>query len=529
MQPTERVIVLDYGSQYNLLIVRRLREAGVYSELHDHEKPWADYLKPGEVPVRAVILSGGPASVYQDDAPGLPDGLLQASPSIPILGICYGMQLLAKALGGQVVAGERREYGAAKFRLHPHRGSLHPLWSNLNEEENCWMSHGDQVHKLPPGFHSMASTDSALAAMGDDNRKIYALQFHPEVSHTPCGNNIIVNFLRLAGCQMDWTSEHFIARTTEEIRQKVGQSKVACALSGGVDSTVAAALVHRAIGSQLRCFFVDNGLLRQGEAEQVMLQLQALGLPVQKLEAQEQFFGALAGVSEPEQKRKIIGKCFIDAFDEALRHEQPPTQYLVQGTLYPDVVESGAGGSGKHKSHTNIKTHHNVGGLPAEMNLRLLEPLRQLFKDEVRRVGLELQLPPAMLYRQPFPGPGLAVRVLGEVTPQRVQTLQQADLIIRQELDRLPLEGGPNEKRPWQYFGVLLPVKTVGVMGDQRTYADVVALRAVHSEDAMTAGIARLNWPLLETVASRIVNEVPGVNRVVYDITSKPPGTIEWE
>ncbi len=510
MQVTERVIVLDYGSQYNLLIVRRLRELGVYAELRNPEHGW-DELSQG-VPVRGVVLSGGPNSVYDDDAPGLPSGLLQAG--VPILGICYGMQLLARELGGQVVAAQRREYGPAHFRVH--RGSA--LWRGLAPEEACWMSHGDQVHKLPAGFESLASTDTALAAMGDEARRIYALQFHPEVTHTPCGKQVLKNFLELCGCHSEWTAGNFVEAALGEIAAQVGDHRVVCALSGGVDSTVAATLVHRAVGDRLTCLFVDNGLLRQGEAEQVMNDLKSLGLPLRLVRAEADFLEPLRGVTDPEVKRKAIGTAFIRVFEREVRGlGQVP--YLVQGTLYPDVVESGHGG---HKKSHNIKTHHNVGGLPDDLSFELVEPLRQLFKDEVRRVGAELGIAQSLLQRQPFPGPGLAVRCLGEVVPERLRVLRGADAIVRQELDALP-------RRPWQYFAALLPVKSVGVQGDGRAYSEVVAVRAVVSEDAMTAQVADLDHALLTRLATRIVNEVQGVSRVVYDITPKPPGTIEWE
>lgn len=520
MQVEERVIVLDYGSQYNLLIVRRFRELGVYAELTDSQQSWQAIAQG--VPVKAVVLSGGPNSVYEEEAPGLPQGLLESG--IPILGICYGMQLLARELGGQVVASARREYGPASFRTHQSSA----LWKGLQEQEACWMSHGDQVHKLPTGFESLASTDTALAAMGCEHRKIFALQFHPEVSHTPCGSQILRNFLEIAGCQLDWTSENFVEASLREIATTVGECPVVCALSGGVDSTVAAVLVHRAVGDHLVCVFVDNGLLRQGESQQVMDSLAHLGLRVHRVEAQQQFLQQLQGVSEPEIKRKRIGETFIRVFEEFVRKEGLDKAelhpFLVQGTLYPDVVESGMGG---HKKAHNIKTHHNVGGLPEDLKFRLLEPLRQLFKDEVRRVGRQLGISEALLERQPFPGPGMAVRCLGEVTAERLEIVRGADAIVREELDRLPLQG-PG-RRPWQYFGALLPVKSVGVQGDHRAYSEVIAVRAVYSEDAMTAQVADLDHALLTRLATRIVNEVAGVSRVVYDITPKPPGTIEWE
>jgi len=506
------VLVLDYGSQYNLLITRRLRECGVYADLVDPDRPWEE-LAEGAV---AAVLSGGPNSVYEPGAPQLPPGLLESG--LPVLGICYGMQLLARALGGDVVAGHHREYGPARFRIEHETHLL----QGLSNDQPCWMSHGDKVERLPDGFQALARTDTALAAMGCVERRIYGLQFHPEVSHTPQGTVILRNFLELAGCKFDWNAGSFVEEAVAEIRSQVGEGRVSCALSGGVDSTVAAALVHKAVGSRLECLFVDNGLLRLNEAQQVMESLREMGLNVRLIDARDRFMARLEGLQEPEAKRKAIGETFIHVFEE----EGPKADFLVQGTLYPDIVESGHGGA---KKAVTIKTHHNVGGLPEGMRLKLVEPLKQLFKDEVRRVGRELGVPRGILERQPFPGPGLAVRCLGPLTQERLDTLRAADAIVRAALDALPLDGTGADKRPWQYYAALLPVRAVGVMGDARTYAEVIAVRAVHSEDAMTASVARLDWELLERISTRIVNEVKGVNRVVYDITPKPPGTIEWE
>ncbi|MCE7869048.1 glutamine-hydrolyzing GMP synthase [bacterium CPR1] len=508
MQHAERVLVLDYGSQYNLLITRRIRECGVYSELVDPARSWEEISR--ERPT-AVVLSGGPNSVYDQGAPGLPTGLMESG--LPVLGICYGMQLMARELGGHVVPGTVREYGPARFVVEQDS----PLFAGLSREERCWMSHGDRVDRLPEGFVPLASSEHALAAIGHPERRWYGLQFHPEVSHTPHGKAILKNFLQLAGCRFEWDAGHFVHDTVEEIRQKTEGQHVACALSGGVDSSVAAALVHQAIGERLHCLFVDNGLLRQGEAEQVMEILGGRGLNIRMIPAQDRFLRALDGVSDPEAKRKRIGEAFIRVFEEELDH-RPDIHFLVQGTLYPDVVESGGARS------ATIKTHHNVGGLPERMRLKLLEPLRELFKDEVRLVGRELGLPDRVLMRQPFPGPGLAVRCPGVVRAERLEALKGADRVVREEIEKAGAHEGL-----WQYFAVLLPVQSVGVMGDQRTYSEVVSVRAVTSLDAMTADVARLDWDLLARISTRIVNEVRGVNRVLYDITPKPPGTIEWE
>lgn len=502
------VVVLDYGSQFNLLITRRLREQGVYSELIPPPEEWN---KTGFEGVEAVILSGGPQSVYDSNSPTLPEGLLDSG--VPILGICYGMQLLSAQMGGKVSRSSVREYGPARLS----RLEDHPLTKGVSVGQVCWMSHGDKVDELPPNSDCIGATGDCQAIFAHREKPIYGFQFHPEVSHTECGERLLKNFLELAGCKFDWTAAHFIEDSLREIKARVGDKKVCCALSGGVDSSVAATLVGRAVGDQLTCIFVDNGLLRYQEAERVMELMDEAGVKVEKIDAEDLFLERLAGVSEPEQKRKIIGHTFIEVFDRAV-HQQDVT-FLVQGTLYPDVVESGAGQA------ATIKTHHNVGGLPENMKLQLLEPLRELFKDEVRQVGRELGLPESVVSRQPFPGPGMAVRVLGAVDKTRLDTARLADHIATSEIEK----AYPPGDRPWQYYAALLPVRSVGVMGDGRQYGETIAVRAVRSHDAMTADVFPIDYPLLEKIAVRIVNEVEGVNRVVYDITPKPPGTIEWE
>lgn len=513
---TETIVILDYGSQYTQLIARRVRELRVYCELlpYDATRDEITRLAP-----RGIILSGGPNSVYDADAPALADFLLDLD--VPILGICYGMQLLAQALGGRVECSTHREYGHAT--LHIDRAES--LLSNLESPISVWMSHGDQVTALPPDFVTLAHSDTCpYAAIAHPARKIYALQFHPEVAHTPQGLDILRHFLYdICGCAGDWTPRAFIATTIEQIRARIGAARALCALSGGVDSSVAATLVGKAIGEQLVCVFVDHGLLREGEARAVVELFERQGLEIVTVDARARFLDALRGVTDPEAKRKIIGAEFIRVFEQtaqSLAREQP-IRFLVQGTLYPDVIESRAP---ERRAAARIKTHHNVGGLPDDVPFELIEPLRYLFKDEARAVGLELGLPEAVVYRQPFPGPGLAVRILGEVTQERLETLRAADTIVREEIERAGLA-----RAVWQYFAVLTPLKTVGVMGDARTYENVVAVRAVTSTDGMTADWARLPDDLLARISNRIINEVRGVNRVVYDITSKPPGTIEWE
>lgn len=510
----EVIAVLDFGSQYSQLIARRVRESRVYSQLVPYDITLDELARLNP---RGLILSGGPASVYEPGAPQLRPEVLNAG--WPILGICYGMQLLAHQLGGKVGAASQREYGPARLQT---LDADAPLLAGLGPELDVWMSHGDRIVEMPEGFQALAYTANApVAAMGDPRRRLYGLQFHPEVVHTPKGKQIIDNYCRLCGCKQTWTSASFVEETVGRLRHQVGKGQVICGLSGGVDSAVTATLLHRAVGDQLTAVFVNNGLLREGEAEETLgLFRQHLGVKVRYVDAGAEFLAALKGIIDPEEKRKRIGATFIDVFEAAARG-LGQVDFLAQGTLYPDVIESTTRDT---KAAARIKSHHNVGGLPEDLRFQLVEPLRYLFKDEVRQVGLALGLPEALVWRQPFPGPGLAVRVIGEVSEERLAVLRAADRVVREEV-----VGAGLGQQIWQYFAVLTPLRSVGVMGDHRTYAHVVAVRAVVAEDAMTADWARLPYEVLARISNRIVNEIPAVNRVVYDISSKPPATIEWE
>lgn len=511
VRPEESVLVVDFGAQYAQLIARRVRECRVYSEIVPYD------ITPEEIEARgakALIFSGGPSSVYQEGAPRPNPGILELG--LPILGICYGHQLLAQVLGGKVEPTGAREYG--KTELYADGESM--LLEGLPTRQTVWMSHGDSVIGAPPGFKVTAHTEtSPVAAMEDMERRLFGVQFHPEVIHTPLGKEILKNFLyNAADCLPAWTMVSMIEQAVEEIRGVVGENKIICGLSGGVDSATAAVLVHKAVGDQLTCVFVDHGLLRKGEAEQVEDTFRRhFHINLIHVKAQERFLNRLKGVTDPEVKRKTIGEEFIRVFEE-VASELKDTHYLVQGTLYPDIIESGT------RDAARIKSHHNVGGLPEDMDFTLVEPLRNLFKDEVRAVGEELGLPEEIVWRQPFPGPGLAIRIIGEVTAEKLDILREADDIVVEEIKRAGLY-----REIWQSFAVLPDIKTVGVMGDERTYAYPIVVRAVTSEDAMTADWARLPYEVLERISNRVINEVKGVNRVVFDVSSKPPATIEWE
>ena len=527
-----KILILDFGSQVTQLIARRVRDAGVFSEVHPYDVSDEFIRNYGAA---GIILSGGPSSVTEGDTPRAPMAVFDAG--VPVLGICYGMQTMAEQLGGKVENGLVREFGYAEVRARGHTALFREINDFVTTEGHgmlkVWMSHGDKVNEMPPGFKLMASTDNCpIAAMADEDRRFYAVQFHPEVTHTLQGEAILGRFVHeICGCKSDWNMPDYIAEAVESIRAQVGSDEVILGLSGGVDSSVAAALIHRAIGDQLTCVFVDHGLLRLDEGKMVMeMFANNLGVKVIHVDATAQFMGHLAGVTDPEAKRKIIGREFVEVF-QVESAKLSNAKWLAQGTIYPDVIESA--GKGKKGSHT-IKSHHNVGGLPDTLNLKLLEPLRELFKDEVRKLGVALGLPHGMVYRHPFPGPGLGVRILGEVKKEFADLLRRADAIFIEELRNTIVDANADRPQSWydatsQAFAVFLPVKSVGVMGDGRTYEYVVALRAVQTQDFMTAHWANLPHELLGKVSNRIINEVRGINRVVYDISGKPPATIEWE
>lgn len=511
LQPLDKILVLDFGGQYNQLIARRVRDIKVYSEVVAFDITPEEILEKNP---RGIIFTGGPSSVFDDNAPMCDRKVFEMG--IPVLGICYGAQLMAHMLGGEVKSASAREYGKTRMNIE----KCSRLFKNMNPEAVCWMSHTYYIETPPEGFTITAFTKSCpVAAMMDEEKRLYAVQFHPEVEHTPIGKDVLANFVfDICGCSPSWDMNTFIEDQVKEIRERVRDKKVICALSGGVDSSVAAVLVNKAVGNQLTCIFVDHGLLRKDEEKQVVQVFrEKFRMNLIKVDARERFLGRLKGVEDPEQKRKIIGEEFIRLFEEEAGR-LGKTDFLVQGTIYPDVIESG------NKVAAVIKSHHNVGGLPEDMRLSLIEPLRSLFKDEVREVGGDLGMPAELVWRQPFPGPGLAIRMIGDITGEKLDMLKEADAIVREEVKNAGLE-----REIWQYFAVLLDVKTVGVMGDERTYDHVLAIRAVTSSDGMTADWAKIPYDVLENMSSRIVNNVRGINRVVYDITTKPPGTIEWE
>ena len=509
------IAILDYGSQYSKIIARKTRESHVYCEVLPHTTTLETLKKKH---TKGIILSGGPSSVFDKEAPSCDQAFFASG--IPILGICYGMQLIATSLNGEVIAGNTQEYGKANLFIDSNFDLFDGLWLEMA----IWMSHGDSVIRMPEGFQRLGHTEScSIAAMGHPDKKIYGVQFHPEVTHTPKGKELLENFIfKICKCKPDWTPKSFVNETMEFIKKRVKKDKVLLALSGGVDSTTVAALLKEAIGNQLTCVFIDQGFMRKNEGQRIKEMFKDFNIHLIYVDAKHRFFKKLKNVIDPEEKRKKIGEEFIRVFEEESEKLKGDYPYLAQGTLYPDVIESAVGEVAK--TAVKIKTHHNVGGLPENMNFKILEPLNKLFKDEVRKVGLELGLSEEMVFRQPFPGPGLAIRILGEVTPERVTTLQNADYIVIDEIKKAGYY-----RKLWQSFAVLLPIKTVGVQGDKRTYSNVVAIRAVTSDDAMTAHWAHLPYDLLENISARIINEIQEINRVVYDISSKPPATIEWE